>query len=259
MRVLRVPAALALLCAGGTGHALTPRDVGQRVGFDQHLGRQLPLAVTLRDEQGAPVQLARLFGARPAVLVFIYYQCGQLCPLTMQSLVDSLRAAPAQAGRDFDVIVVSFDPRDDARAAAAQRTRYLARYGRGGDAGWHFLTGAAAQSATLARATGFRYAWDAQDNMFVHPSGILIATPEGRISRYFMGLDFPARQLDQAVRAAAAQRIGSLTGTVWLLCCRYDELVGRYGTLVAWLVRLGAMAVLVALALLVLRLLRTTR
>jgi protein SCO1 len=253
---------LSILAMGA--RATTVRDIQQRVGIDPHPGRELPLSISLRDEAGAPLHLGDLLGRRPAVLALVYYECPNLCTLTLTNLTRSLRAMDLSSGRDFEVIAVSIDPRESPALAAAKRAAYLDRYGRhlpacaGCDSGWHFLTARAAESAALAHAVGMRYFWDPVQAQYAHPSALVIVTPRGRISRYLNGVEFPVWELRQALTEAAGEHTSSLAQRLWLLCYHYEALVGRYSALVTTAVRVLAALVALSLATLIFRLIRTS-
>ena len=218
------------------------------VGFDQRLGAQLPLDLRFRDESGAEVALGDLLAGRPAVVALAYYRCPMLCNLVVQGLTGALKAVPFTPGRDFEVVVVSFDPREGPELAAAEKADALARYGRPETAaGWHFLTGTPAAVRELARTVGFRYAWDEAAGQFAHASGVVVVTPDGRLARYLFGIEYPPRDLRLALVEAAAGDIGSLADQILLYCFHYDPRSGRYSAAVLRLVRAGGIATLAAL------------
>ena len=256
---------LALACSlAPPAEVATVAEIRQRVGLDQHLGDELPLDVTLRDERGVPLRLGEFFGSRPAVIAPVYFECPNLCTLTLNGLLSSLRSIELTAGRDFEVIAVSFDPREGAALARAKRDSYLERYARPGapcpscTGGWHFLTGDALQTATLLHALGFRYFFDPGIGQYAHAAAVVVVTPRGRIAQYFNGVSYPAAQLRQALLAAAAERSGSLAERLWLLCYHYESLAGRYSALIASLLRLLGLAVMLALGGLIFRLVRSS-
>ena len=222
------------------------------VGFDQRLGEPLPLDLELRDENGRDVALQAFFGQRPVVLALVYYECPMLCTLVLNGLTGALKGVGLEPGKDFEVVVVSFDPRETPELARAKKAAYLDRYGRPETAAaWHFLTGSAPAIERLTAAAGFRYAWDEEAKQFAHPSGVLTATPDGRISRYLFGTDYAPRDLRLALVESAADRIGTLTDQVLLYCYHYDPKTGRYSAAVMNLVRGGALATVAALALVI--------
>jgi protein SCO1/2 len=258
MAFIAVSTLLAL--AGKAAVGVT--DIQQRVGLDQQLGRELPLQVTLRDESGRPIRLGELLGARPAVIAPVYFECPNLCTLTLNGLLSSLRSIELTAGRDFEVIAVSFDPREGAPLAQAKRDAYLERYGRASGPcpactrGWHFLTGDAPQIARLLHALGFRYFFDQDLGQYAHAAAIVVVSPSGRIAQYFNGVSYPAAQLRQALREAAVEHDGSLAERLWLLCYHYQSLAGRYSPLLVSLLRLFGLTLVLALIVLIARLVR---
>ena len=166
------------------------------VGLDQKLGDQVPPDLVFRDEQGDPVSLGRYFGDRPVILALVYYECPMLCSLQLGGLVRSLRALTLNPAEDFEVVTISFDPGETPAVAAGKKAAYLERYARAGaESGWHFLTGAEESIEAITRAVGFRYAYDPETDEYSHAAGIVVLTPEGRISRYFYGIEYPARDL----------------------------------------------------------------
>ncbi|HEY6823849.1 MAG TPA: SCO family protein [Steroidobacteraceae bacterium] len=254
----------ASCCLVLPAQATTVTDIQQRVGLDQHLGRELPLDVTLRDERGTPVKLGELLGARPAVIAPVYFECPNLCTLTLNGLLLSLRRLELTAGRDFEVIAVSFDPHEGADLARAKRDAYLERYGRtyspcpSCTRGWHFLTGDAPQITALLGALGFRYFWDQDLRQYAHAAAIVVVTPRGRIAQYFNGVSYPPAQLRATLLEAAAEHSGSLAERLWLLCFHYESLAGRYSALIASLLRLLGLAMVLALIVLITRLIRNS-
>jgi protein SCO1/2 len=230
------------------------------VGFDQRLGESLPLDVTLRDEDGRAVKLGAYFKGRPVVLAVVYYECPMLCTLTLNGLVSALATLSFDAGREFEVVTVSFDPREGPQLARAKKAAYLRRYARpGASLGWHFLTGDAEALRAVTSAVGFRYAWDERTRQFAHPAGLVVLTPEGRIARYLYGVEYAPKDLRLALVESAAGRIGNAVDQVLLFCYQYDPETGRYGAMVMRLVRLGGVLTLAALGGLIFALRRTER
>ncbi len=217
------------------------------VGFDQRLGQQLPLDATFRDESGKTVRLGDYFGRRPVVLALAYYECPMLCTLTLNGLTTAMLAMPFTPSRDFEVVTVSFEPRETPELAAAKKRTYLRRYNReGGPEGWHFLTGDKPSIDALTKAVGFRYAWDARSQQYAHASGIMVATPEGKLSHYLYGVEYAPKDLRLALVDAGAGKVGSPVDQLLLYCYHYDPTTGRYGAAVMGLVRLaGALTVAV--------------
>ncbi len=222
------------------------------VGFDQRLGEPLPLDLALRDEDGREVALGTFFGERSVVLALVYYECPMLCTLVLNGLTGALKGVGLTPGQDFEVVVVSFDPRETHELARAKKAAYLDRYGRPETApAWHFLTGSPTAIERLTAAAGFRYAWDEAAKQFAHPSGVLTATPGGRISRYLFGTDPAPRDLRLALVESAGGKIGTFTDQVLLYCYHYNPATGRYNAAVMNVVRAGALATVVSLALVI--------
>jgi protein SCO1/2 len=219
-----------------------------RVAFEQRLNGQLPLDLPFTDEHGRAVKLGDYFGRKPVVLAFVYYECPMLCTQVLNGLESALRVLTESVGREFDVITVSFDPRETAVLAAGKKQAYLERYRREGAAeGWHFLTGSQASIDALTEAAGFRYSWDEASQQFAHPSGIIVTTPAGRLSRYFFGIDFSPRDVKFALMESSFDRIGSLADQLLLYCYHYDAEQGNYGFVAMRAVQVGGAVTLLAL------------
>jgi cytochrome c oxidase subunit II len=219
------------------------------VGIDQRLNQQVPLDLTFNDETGKAVKLGEFFGSKPVVLSLVYYDCPMLCTQVLNGLLGSMKALSFTAGDQYTAVTVSFDPREKPELAASKKQLYVARYARSGAAsGWHFLTGDEAPIKALTEAVGFHYAWDASTNQFAHASGIIVLTPDGRISRYFYGIDYAPRDLRLGLVEAGAGKIGSTVDQILLFCYHYDPATGKYGLIIMRLLRAGAVLTLVALA-----------
>ena len=237
-----------------------PNDPLNKVGFDQKLNQQVPLDLTFRDEQGASVRLGDYFGAKPAILVLAYYECPNLCTLVLTKLVETMRGLSFDAGNQFEVVTVSIDPRDTPAIAAAKKATYLERYGRtGATGGWHFLTGEQDQIALLAQQIGFRYAYDARQDQYAHPTGIMVLTPQGKISRYFYDLDYTPRDLRLGLVEAADGAIGSPIDYVLLRCYHYDPITGQYTIPIMNIVRIVGVATALFLGMFLLMMVRRDR
>jgi protein SCO1/2 len=221
----------------------------KKVEFDQNLDALLPLDTPLRDESGREVQFGDYFGKKPVVVLFVYFECPMLCTLELNGLVRNLRALSMTAGREFEIVTVSIDPKETPRLASAKKGRYLKIYNRpGAEAGWHFLTGAEGSVRRLAGVAGFRYEYDPNSGQYAHPAGLIVATPQGRISRYIYGVDFPASNLRWALVEASAGKIGSPVDKVLLMCFHYDPATGRYNFAVMTLLRVLGVATACGLA-----------
>jgi protein SCO1 len=219
-----------------------------KVAFEQRLNEQLPLDLPFTDEHGKAVKLGDYFGKKPVVLAFVYYECPMLCTQVLNGLESALRVLNETAGKEFNVVTVSFDPRETPVLALGKKKAYLERYQRPqAEAGWHFLTGTPASIAALTQAAGFGYVWDEASQQFAHPSGIMVATPAGRLSRYFFGIDYSPRDLKFALMESAFDRIGSLADQLLLYCYHYDAEKGNYGFVAMRAVRISGAVTLLAL------------
>jgi len=224
----------------------------REVGFDQRLGETLPLDAVLRDETGRAVRLGDYFGRRPVVLSLAYYGCPMLCTLSLNGLASALKTLSFDAGREFEVVTVSFEPKETAEQATAAKKTYLQRYGRpAGAAGWHFLTGDAAAVAAVTRAVGFRFVWDEETRQYAHPTGVVVATAEGRIARYLYGVEYAPKDLRFALVEASAGRVGNPVDQLLLYCYEYDPARGRYGAAILRTVRFLGILTVVGLAALI--------
>jgi len=247
----------ALACAQGTGPgvrsdpgipAAQMPGVLSRVEFEQRLNEQLPLDLMFTDETGRAVPLRQYFGSRPVILSFVYYECPMLCTQVLNGLAGVLDLLPETAGKEFEVVTLSFDPRETSVLAAAKKKVYLERYNRPAAAqGWHFLTGSEASIAALTKAAGFHYAWDEATGQFAHASGVVVVNPDGRVSRYFFGIDYAARDLKFALMESSEGRIGAVADKLLLYCYHYDPNTGQYSFVAMRAVRIGAATTLVAL------------
>lgn len=215
--------------------------------IEQRLNEQLPLDVTLKDESGRAVRLGQFFGARPVALAFVYYECPMLCNQVMRGLVGSLKAVKFDAGRDFEVVALSIDPRENLRPglAAQKREAALAHYGRAGtEQGWHLLTGDEQAIRRVTDAAGFKFYWDPVMGQFAHASGVMIATPDGRLSRYFYGIEYAPRDVKLGLIEAAGGKIGSPVDALLLYCYNYDVASGKYTAVVRNVLKLAAVGFL---------------
>ena len=211
----------------------------QGVGIDQRLDQQVPLDLMFKDEAGRAVPLSSFFQkGKPVILVPVYYRCPMLCTQILNGLAGSLKAVTLDPGKDFEIVAVSFDPKDTPETAAGKKQMYLRRYGRPGTAnGWHLLTGDAQNIKALTDAVGFHYRYDAATDQFAHASGIMVLTPEGRLSRYFYGIEYSPRDLRLGLVEASRNKIGSPVDQILLFCYHYDPATGKYGAVVMNLVR----------------------
>jgi protein SCO1/2 len=216
--------------------------------MDQRLNEQVPLDIVFRDEQGQSVRLGDYFDGKAVILSLVYYQCPMLCTQVLNGLVSSIGVLSFDVGDQFNAVTVSFDPRDTPELAAAKKRSYLQRYRRPGAArGWHFLTGDQSSIKALTSAIGFRYAFDPASGQFAHASGIMVLTPQGRISRYFYGIEYAPKDLRLGLVEASENRIGSPADQILLFCYHYDPATGKYSAVVLNMVKLGAALTLLAL------------
>lgn len=232
-------------------------DQLSNIGFHQNLNTQITLNSTFRDENGKTVQLGDYFGRKPVVLVLGYYGCPMLCTLTLNGMVESLEDLKWNIGDEFDVLNVSINPHETPALAFAKKKTYLKRYGRhGADAGWHFLTGNEAQIKRLADEVGFQYAYDPQSKEYAHASGLVILTPDGKISHYLFGVTFASQDFFTALQDASKKKVGSPIRELILLCFHYNPITGKYGALIMAIVRGLAVATVLGLVWLVFRMSR---
>ena len=218
------------------------------VSFKQRLNEMLPLDASFTDETGRRVTLGAYFGRKPVLLAFVYYQCPMLCTQVMNGLSSALKVMPFAAGEDYEVVLVSFDPRDTPATAAEKKRAHLEYWSTGKDAGsWHLLSGDEATIRRVTSAAGFSYQWDARTGQFAHVSGILVATPQGRLSRYFYGVEYSPKELRLALVESSEGRVGSAIDELLLYCFHYNPESGRYGLMVMNLVRLGGVLTVLAI------------
>jgi protein SCO1/2 len=220
-----------------------------QVGLDQRLNQQVPLDLAFVDDNGQAVQLQQYFGQKPVLLMLVYYQCPMLCTQVLNGFTGAMNGIVRfNIGREFNVVTVSIDPRDTAQDAAAAKKRYLQRYRRAGAAeGWHFLTGKKDQIDALAQAVGFRYAWDPEIKQYAHASGIMLLTPSGRVAQYYYGIEYAPRDIQFGLIEASKGKIGNVVDQVLLYCYHYDPRQGKYGAAIFNVLRLTALATVMAL------------
>ncbi len=211
------------------------------VNIEQKLNSQLPLDTTFKDETGADVKLGQYFdGKRPVILTLVYYECPMLCTQVLNGLVRAARVLPLMAGKDYDVVVISFDARETPKQAAEKKQMYLRFYGHPETApAWHFLTGGLASIKTVTQAVGFKYFWDVHTATFAHASAIYVATPEGRLSKYFMGIEYSPKDIRLGLVDASAGKIGTLVDQVLLFCYHFDPQSAKYTPFALGLLRVA--------------------
>ncbi len=223
----------------------------QDVGIDQKLNQQVPLDLNFRDENDQPVKLAQYFGKRPVILSLVYYSCPMLCTQILNGMIASFKVLEFQPGQQYEIVTVSFDPRESPALAAAKKSLYVnylpVDRREAAMKGWHFLTGDEANIKALAAAVGFRYHWDEATNQFAHASGIMVLTPGGKLAQYYYGIEYSARDLRLGLVEASASRIGTPVDQLLLYCYHYDPATGTYGAAVMNLVRLGGVLTILAI------------
>lgn len=259
LRTISGIAALLLTAAAASAQTI-PDNVGQpakslppllqNVGFEPQLNAQLPLDLAFRDEAGRHILLRDYFRQKPILLAFVYYGCPMLCSQVEQGVVGTLRMLSFNPGRDYEVVFVSFDPRETPDMAAQKKEMAMYHFRRPETAsGWHFLTGSKESIDALTKAANFRYTFDQKTNLFAHASGILLLAPSGRISRYFYGVEYPSRDVRFGLVDASAGKIGSPVDQVLLFCYQYDPSSARYSASILKVIRLGgALTVLCVVA-----------
>lgn len=226
-------------------------DVLQKIGIEQKLGSQLPLDTEFKDENGQTVKLGDFFNkGKPVILAFVYYECPMLCNEVLNGLTGSLKGVAFDAGKQFEVVAISFDARENDKPDLAKNKKenYMTRYGRPGtENGWHFLTGTQASIDAATQAAGFGFKWDEKTGQFAHAGGVMIATPDGRMSRYFYGIDYAPRDVKLGLMESAEEKIGNPAEKLLLYCYHYDPATGKYGLAVLSIIRLGGVLTLLGM------------
>ena len=225
-----------------------PRDL-EEVRIDQRLDESLPLDAVFRDENGNEVTLGSYFGSKPVVLALVYYSCPMLCNQVLNGMTSGLDVLKGfSIGKEFEVITVSFDSRETPELARTKKETYITWYKREGAAdGWHFLTGDQRNIDRLTQAAGFYYKWDEKTQQFIHASGIMVATPDGRLARYFYGIEYAPKDLRLGLVEASDGKIGSPVDQLLLYCYHYDPASGKYGLMVMNLMMAGGALTVIAM------------
>lgn len=233
----------------GTSNGLP--DALQKIGIQQKLGGQLPLETEFKDENGKTVRIGEFFNqGRPVVLAFVYYECPMLCNEVLNGLTGTLKGISFDAGREFDVVAISFDAKENEKPDLARNKKesYMNRYGRPGtEKGWHFLTGSDASIQAVTQAAGFGFEWDEKSNQFAHAGGIMITTPDGKLARYFYGIDYAPRDVKFGIMEAGESKVGSAAEQLMLYCFHYDPSTGKYGLAVLSVMRIMAVFTLIGM------------
>jgi len=241
-------------------NSATPPKLPGEVSIQQKLDAQVPLDLMFRDESGKIVRLREYFHGKPVLINFMYYRCPMLCSMVMEGISSTLTELKFDVGKEFDVITVSIDPRDMPREAVVKKDKYIKRYGRLGAAGgWHFLTGHESSIRALTNAVGFHYAYDPEHDQFAHGTVLLVATPQGRVSRYLYGFEYKPRDVRLALVEASANKIGSASDQLLLLCYHYDPATGKYSRSAMNFVRAGGIATVITLASFIIIMIRRER
>jgi len=233
----------------GVSSGLPP--ILKSVGIEQKLNEQLPLSAEFKDENGNLVKLGDYFGkGRPVILALVYYECPMLCNEVLNGLTGSLKGNSFDAGREFEVVAISFDVRENDKPDLAKNKKasYISRYARpGAEDGWHFLTGTQSEIDRVTQAVGFNYQFDEATNQFAHAGGVMVITPEGKISRYLYGIDYAPKDLKFALMDSATGKIGNPVEQLYLYCFHYNPATGKYGLEILSVLRLMAIATVVGI------------
>jgi protein SCO1/2 len=261
MNVLRYMLLIASLLLGFSAYEAQtiPDDVGKssnglppalvNVGFDPQLNAQIPLDTPFADEYGQPVTLRDFSGKKPIVLAFVYFTCPMLCNQVEQSVVGTLKMISFNPGTDYQVVFISFDPTDTPEAALKKKHEAMSRFARPlTEPGWHFLTGTKGSIDAVTGAANFRFSHDQKTGLFGHASGILVLTPDGRISRYFYGVEYPPSHVRLGLVDASSGKIGSPIDHILLFCYQYDPTKARYSATILTVIRMGAVVTLLSMA-----------
>jgi protein SCO1/2 len=254
--VALILALAATLCATASAQYFTPPETKtvappglEGVGIDQRLNEQVPLQLTFKDEQGKTVKLGDYFhDGRPVILNLVYFQCPMLCTEVLNGLTSALKVIKFVPGDQFEIVTLSIDPRETPQLAANKKEMYLKKLGNPeAGKGWHFLTGEQAQISELAKAVGFRYRYDAKLDQFAHAAGIVLITPDGKISQYYYGVEYSAKDMRLGIVEASHNKIGSLADQVLLYCYHYDPRTGKYGATITNIIRLAGLTTVIIL------------
>jgi protein SCO1/2 len=235
---------------GEQGNLNTVPKTLEKVGIDQKLGSALPLTARFRDESGQAVELDQYFHhKRPVLLALVYYDCPMLCNQVLNGMFSALGVLKFGAGQEFDVLAVSFDPRETPEMAAAKKSSYLKRYKReSAERGVHFLTGGDISIKALTEAVGFRYTWDEAGKQFAHGSALILVTPQGRVAQYYYGIEYAPRDMRLGIIEASEEKIGNVVDQVLLYCFHYDPMTGKYGAVAMRVMRIAGVLTVLLLA-----------
>ncbi len=247
---------LASAALGQENAAVTPPQL-RGVGIDQRLDNQVPLNLKFQDETGQTVTLGSYFGKKPVILSLVYYTCPMLCTMAENGLLNALRDVNFNIGEQYEVVTVSIDPTEKPQMAMGKKAVYVGLYGRpAAKQGWHFLVGDDPDIRALANSVGFHYNYDPVSRQFAHATGIVVLTPQGKVSRYFYGIQYPPRDVRLALVEASNEKIGSPVDAVLLYCCQYDPHTGKYGFVIAHVLKLSGAFTLLCIGTLIISLSR---
>jgi protein SCO1 len=259
-RAFFIIAAAAVLCATTSAQQFGLPAMVRGVGIDQNLNGQIPLELTFKNETGQPVRLGQYFRQKPVVLALVYYECPMLCDMVLNGLTHSMEGISLDVGKDYEVVTVSFNPKDTWQLAGAKKSNYVEKYQRKGAAeGWHFLVGTEDTVKKLADSVGFHYKYDPISKQFAHASGIMVLTPEGKLSRYFYGIEYKPRDFRLGLVEASQHKIGTPVDAIMLFCFHYDPMTGKYGFVIMNVIRTLGSATIIALGTLLFVLIRRDR
>ena len=270
MRSVRMLATFLMLATAAWSQGMTkgimspPASVRppylENVGIEQRLDAQVPPDLAFTDDTGKPVKLGDYFAKKPLILNLVYYKCPMLCGEALAGLSGAMKMIKFDVGNEYEVVTVSFNPKETTADAAAKKAEFIKRYGRPGAAtGWHFLTGDKENIDAVAKAVGWKYAYDPRSGQYAHASAIMLLTPEGRVSRYFYGIEYSAKDIQFGIMDASQNKIGSIADQVVLYCYHYDPATGKYGAVVSNMLKLGGGLTIVLLGGLLLILFRLER
>lgn len=260
-------AAMVSVCLMGFAIAASAQDSAsvtplqlRGVGIDQRLNNQIPLGLKFRDESGQTVRLGSYFGKKPVILSLVYYSCPMLCTMAENGLLNALRDVKFNIGEQFDVVTVSIDPTENPEMAMGKKAVYVGLYGRPtAKQGWHFLVGDDPDIRALAQSVGFHYNYIPETKQFAHATGIVVITPQGKISRYFYGIQYPAKDIRLALVEASDEKIGNPVDAVMLYCSQYDPHTGKYGMVVGHVLKIAGAITLLCMGTLIFGLSRSRR
>jgi protein SCO1 len=237
--------------------ATPPPQILNNISIEQKLNGQVPLDLPFTDENGRAVKLGDYFGTKPVVLALVYYDCPMLCTEVLNGMVSAFSVLKFDIDKEYDVVTVSFDPREKPELAAAKKATYLRRYGRpGAEQGWHFLTGQQAAITALTQGVGFHYQWDTQTQQFAHATALMMLTPQGKIAQYYYGIEYPPKDLRLALVEASQNRIGNVVDELLLYCYHYDPEQGKYSATIMRVLRLMGVATMLCLGTLLFAMIR---